>query len=748
MSWVFGRYRALLALVLGLGLSLGTVQPREHHRRRANPQETLIALTDDSVPAGRSGSGIDYLWDIKPILSERCYACHAGTRHRGGLRLDTAALLKKGGRRGPAIVRGHSTRSLLIAAVRGTDGTPRMPPEGEPLEADQIARLEAWIDGGARAPDREEPGNPATTHWAFQPPKPLAVPKAGRTDWVRNPIDAFIARGHDQHQLSPSPPAPPGLLLRRVYLDLTGLPPTAEELRAFLADPSDQAYEKIVDKLLNSPRHAERWARHWMDVWRYSDPDGRKSMQLVWWSNPYLWRWRDWIVSSLRRDKGYDRMIVEMLAGDELAPADPDALAGTGFLARNWFDKNRSVWLDHTVEHTGKAFLGLTLNCARCHDHKYDPISQQEYYRFRALFEPHDIRTDQYPLEPGGKGVGLARAFDAFPERPTHLLVRGDEANPDKSISISPGVPSVLGGALTIRPVRLASRGHKLPENGAQTPTSTGRRLALARWLCDPRNPLTARVAVNHIWARHFGRGFVDNPADFGLKCRRPTQPDLLDWLAVQFQAHHWSMKHLHRLIVTSSLYRMQSAEPPGPSANRELDPENRYWWRMEPRRMEAEVVRDSLLYLAGNLDLTLGGPALTYPETSEVSKTSEVPSASERRSLYYRYSREDKLEFLTIFDPASVEECYRRDESIVPQQALALVNSDWVRRQAHRLARSLDRGADAVFVDKAFQAILCRQPTAQEHEACADFLRNQRDGGRGRLVHVLLNHNDFVTIR
>jgi hypothetical protein len=716
-----GRYGALLALIFGIGVSLGTAQPREHHRRGTKQQAPAAGSSE------RQGPGIDYLWDIKPILAERCYACHAGTRHRGGLRLDTEALLRKGGRRGPAIIPGDSGRSLLMAAVRGHQGTPHMPPEGEPLDESQVALLKAWIDAGARAPLREEAFDPARSHWAFQPPRRPRIPSVSHPKWVRNPIDAFIARGHDQHQLTPNSPAPPGLLLRRVYLDLIGLPPTSEELESFLADPSDKAYEEVVDKLLDSPRHAERWARHWMDVWRYSDPDGRKSMNLTWWSSPYLWRWRDWIISSLQRDKGYDRMIIEMLAGDEVAPADPDALAGTGFLARNWFDKNRNVWLDHTVEHTGKALLGLTLNCARCHDHKYDPISQREYYRFRALFEPHDIRTDQYPVTTGGKSTGLARAFDAYPDRPTYVLVRGDEANPDKSISITPGVPSALGGGLAIRALR--------QPDGSQ---STGRRLALARWLCDPRNPLTARVAVNHIWARHFGRGLVDSPADFGLKCRRPTHHDLLDWLAVELQEKHWSMKHLHRLIVTSSLYRMSSAEPASTYANRKIDLENHYWWRMDGRRMESEVLRDSLLHLSGNLDPKMGGPPLAYPAGNE----------PERRSLYYRYSREDKMEFLTIFDPASVEECYRRDESIVPQQALALVNSEWVARQARGLARRLDHGADTVFVDAAFRAVLCRAPTAKEQETCLDFLREQTDNGRERLVHVLLNHNDFVTIR
>jgi hypothetical protein len=681
----------------------------------------------------------DYLLDIKPVLAERCCSCHGAERHRGGLRLDAARFIKKGGENGPAIVPGDSRRSLLIGVLTGAEGLPRMPPSGEPLEEEQIRQIALWIDQGAPIPDHEELSRHGG-HWAFRPPRRPVIPVVKQPSWVRNPIDAFIAAGHGQKGLQPSPPAPKSLLLRRVYLDLIGLPPTREELHAFLADPAEDAYEKVVEDLLSRPQYAERWARHWMDVWRYSDPDGRKSEKQIWWSDENIWRWRDWIVGSLDKDKSYARMVEEMLAGDELAPNNPDALAGTGFLVRSRFTRNRNVWLSSVVEHTGKAFLGLTINCARCHDHKYDPITQKDYYRFRAVFEPHDVRTDDYPLGPDGVQGKLAHAYDANVNQPTFLLVRGNEDSPDRAVPITPAVPAFLGKPLRIHPLSITD------EKG-NSRCSSGRRLALARWLFDPSNPLTARVAVNHIWTWHFGRGLVENPYDFGVKTRAPTHAALLDWLAVEFRESGWSMKHLHRLIVTSSLYRMQSTEQ-GCETNRAIDPENRYWWHQEPRRMEAEVIRDSLLLLANNLDLSRGGPPLD-------EQTIHPP----RRSLYYRYSQEDKLPFLVVFDAASVEECYRRNQSVVPQQALALLNDEFVWQQARAISQNLTAKGMDDFVTAAFEYVLGRTPTTEERQACLEFLQDQKgypraagwlsaETARARLVHVLVNHNDFITIR
>ena len=553
-----------------------------------------------------------------------------------------------------------------------------MPPTGEPLSPKQIALLKAWIDAGAPAASSQKPSRRRLPHWAFQPPTLPPVPTRHDLDGPCNPIDAFLAAQREQKGLPPSRPLAKSLLLRRVWIDLVGLPPTRDDLRTFLADSSEQAYEKMVDRLLASPQYGERWARHWMDVWRYSDPDGRKAKQDIWWSNEYIWRWRDWIIQSLNEDKGYDRMVMEMLAGDEVAGDDPETLAATGFLVRNWFKLNRNITLNNTIEHTAKAFLGLTIHCARCHDHKFDPISQKEYYQFRAFFEPYDIRTDGFPVDDEEECTAVAHAYDARPDEPTWIFWRGDDKNPDKQTPITPDVPAALGGRpVLILPVKLCL-------DGCET-TSTGRRLALARWLCDRQNPLTARVAVNHVWARHFGRPLVENVHDFGMRTKPPVQQPLLDWLAVEFMTHDWSLKWLHRLIVTSAAYRMDSGAGSEAADRLAADPDNQYYWRMNPRRMEAEGVRDSLLYLAGDVDWTMGGPPLDCLAGPD----------SPRRSLYYRYSREDKMEFLMVFDAAAVEECYRRQESIVPQQALALENSDfvWDRARASPAVLSRRRG-------------------------------------------------------
>ncbi|MFO0944379.1 MAG: DUF1549 domain-containing protein [Planctomycetota bacterium] len=385
---------------------------------------------------------IDYLRDIKPILSRRCYNCHGALKQESNYRLDTAALLKQGGDNGSALEPGESESSTIVRAIRGADGW-RMPPEGSPLKDEEIALIERWINQGAAAPDEAPPKNPRD-HWSFHPPTRPKVPAVTNTAWARHPIDAFLAAEQEKQGVIPNPPAEKHVLLRRVYLDLIGLPPTREELQAFLLDTSPNAYEKVVDRLLASPHYGERWGRHWMDVWRYSDWAGygmevRESL-------PHIWKWRDWIVRSLNDDKPYNRMIEEMLAGDEIAPEDPNVHVATGFLVRNWYKFNRNIWLDNTIEHTGKAFLGVTMNCARCHDHMYDPITQVDYYRMRAFFEPYDVRTDRIPGQADINQEGIPRAFDRQLDAPTYLFARGDEAHPVKETTYTPGVPEVLGG--------------------------------------------------------------------------------------------------------------------------------------------------------------------------------------------------------------------------------------------------------------------------------------------------------------
>ncbi|MBA4065823.1 MAG: hypothetical protein C0501_19310 [Isosphaera sp.] len=821
------------------------------------PIPFILLLVPSTAPAA---DPVDYSRDVKPLLRERCYACHGALAQKAKLRLDTGAAML----RARAVVPGKPADSELIARVSSGNEATRMPPEGHPLKPDQVAKLRAWVEQGAKVPADDAPEPDPRDHWAFRPVARPRVPGVGgRESGVRNPIDAFVATGWEKHGLTPAPPADQRVLLRRVYLDLTGLPPTPEEVAAFLKDESPDAYEKVVDRLLASPRYGERWGRHFLDVWRYSD----------WWglgtelrnSQRHIWHWRDWVVESFNADLGYDEMVRRMLAADELHPADPKELRATGYLARPYFLFNRTTWLDEVVEHTGKAFLGLTLNCAKCHDHKYDPVKQADYYAFRAIFEPYQLRTDLVPGEPDAARNGIPRAFDCNPDAKTPFHVRGDERNPDKDRVVLPGLPAFLAPdgfrpvpvrlppeafqplrrpevAATVRkaaaaklaaakerlaaveaavadrtafvrwaagPARAAVgaaekelaqvdaavadpatapaglRGSvKTAESNVETPaskarpfpdTSTGRRAALAAWLTDGKNPLTARVAVNHVWLRHFGRPLVPAVFEFGRKGAPPTHPELLDWLAAELVApsgegeapaepgggaarreprppgRPWSLKHLHRLMVTSNLYRLSSANV---GASAKADGENRWLWRMNPVRMEAQVVRDSLLHLAGDLDLTTGGPPVPLAEQD----------ASRRRSLYFFHSHNEHNKLLGVFDDANVLDCYRRTESIVPQQALALWNSKLALTAAGKINDRLHAGLkdadDAAFVSAAFEAVLGAAPTADEAAACAEalaglraVLKDLKEPDRTRrarlqVVQALVNHNDFVTVR
>ena len=1146
----------------------------------------LIAATCLCFLAQAAAAAVDYLKDVKPVLAARCYACHGALKQEGKLRLDTAEFIRKGGKHGPAIVIGKPADSRLLKKVTAHSLDERMPPEGEPLHAPQIAALREWIAAGAPAPKDEKPESDPREHWAFKAPVKAALPKiANRQSAIANPVDAFLEAQRRQQKLTAQPPAEKSLWLRRVTLDLTGLPPTLEELRAFEADQSPQAHERVVERLLASPHYGERWGRHFMDIWRYSDWWGLGAQ--LRYSQKHIWHWRDWIVESLNADKGYDRMIVEQIAGDELAPTDPATLRATGFMARNYYLFNRTTWMDDVVEHTSKAFLGLTMNCAKCHDHKYDPLTHTDYYAMRAIFEPYHARLDELPGTTDLEKDGLPRAYDLHLDRPTYIHVKGDEKKPDTNHVIRPAIPAALAfKPLTIQPVKLppsahspalqqwvltnhlhaaeeqitlarqsvetakkklaevertapgapsnarqpatnappapitppappsnarrsdgkplftdtfatanpqlweltggkwshedgvlrqsmvaaqrsAARSHadhpadfqatmkfrptggsvyksvgftfdttdareslvylsahapgpKLqiaygkanaytyPPSGTQprsvklgetyeltmrvrgslinvalngehalafdlptrTPgkfqlitydatadflafelsalpaevqlvkssapapapaakpaapvvittveqaraalkaaelahaaaqlrpamvsavwnadasraassashtnhpalaasaeakfklaqaeadlakaelemispssgpkkkkepdaekklktaqealakaqktaaspgtnytslratlkafegpdeseahrqlpyptTSTGRRLAFANWLADRQNPLTARVLVNHVWTRHFGQPLVANVTDFGRRAAKPVHADLLNWLAVDFMEHGWSLKHLHRQMVLSEAYQMSSSQSSVFSVQSSVDantqgrakansglnteslntdyspaftrdPENKFYWRMNSQRMDANALRDSLLHLAGTLDPRLGGPTVD-PKRED----------SLRRSFYFTQSPEDLNKFLEMFDNANTKECYRRDESILPQQALALANSKLVStaasKVAERLVKNLESASDDAFIRTTFATLLATAPTPAEQKLCSDslaqFIAAAKEGkstqpeakARAALVHALLNHNDFITIR
>ncbi len=1209
----------------------------------------LILLGSGSVVLADDGA-VDYTRDVKSIFRERCSACHGALKQEGGLRLDTGSLARTGGDSGAAVVPGDVEHSPLIERISASDANVRMPPEGKPLTAEQIRVLTRWIQSGAVSPDNEQPEQDPGKHWAFQQPVRPEVPwnpdASGPESAQLNPIDAFISAPRRSHGIPAMPSTDKATLLRRVCLDLKGLPPTAEELQVFLADDSPTAYEQAVDRALASPQHGERWARHWMDVWRYSDWYGRRSVPDVMNSYPMIWRWRDWMVKSIHADKPYDQMVIEMLAADELLPADDQNIVATGYLVRSWFKWNYETWKKDLVEHTGKAFLGLTLNCCQCHDHKYDPFSQEEYFRFRAFFEPLELRHDRVPGEAdpgpfvkyeyaksyGPMSSGKIRVFDEYPDAETFMFSKGDsrlriEGKPP----MTPGAPAVLGGdqlqisqivlpitaaypgmkefvraeelskpmasitaaetelaaaraALSVAPaalrdellaaeaalnvareealrqpaagqssasgqalegtqslvldaktgrralshtvpelssladngtvsylVQIVQDGHtnfqlalhiaqgatggyvafekgsirtyqpggfnefvagnydlakgqnrfrvqmqldlaqnqflltvtsltdnvvvakavpaavngwkpqengkrglfvdcrpgteaiydaltfaqpdgtkvlafdfeppafpegqdvvdvlaasgsapwmvtgfcqapatskitsavslnpavqtavarlkaaqqtlRLPvlsiaaaearlaaaqrqlasiqqrietdtirystgllsedrqaepevkalihaacqsertaavatataslaaadqaiaaaevqiaevrqqaaqaaqdaantalqtaqqqrvaattalnaanaalatEPGEYTPLSpkypqitSGRRAALANWIASRDNPLTARVAVNHIWLRHFGQALVETTHDFGRNGSPPTHPELLDWLACELIESGWSMKHMHRLIVTSQTYRLASVLPQTTTAASEpfalasfRDPDNKWYWRFPAARMQAEVVRDSLLAVAGELDEKMGGHEIDH----------KLGMTSHRRSLYFAHHGEEKMEFLELFDAANACDCYKRTSSVQPQQALALTNSELTKTLSRQLAKKLwsqvtsEAGtlrltgasgeADSFeviraaadksvtrFIRIAFLQVLNRDPRENELAASIGFLEQQAerltpsDGSaapfdpnersRENLIHALMNHNDFVTVR
>jgi hypothetical protein len=1166
-----------------------------NRRADAGRRLGIVLLVTALLPFGEATAGVDYVRDIKPLLQQRCFACHGSLKQQSDLRLDTQAFMLAGGASGPVVIAGDAAMSLLVERITAADPAVRMPPEGQPLSADQIAAIRTWINEGAAAPASEQPEKDPREHWAFQTIERPSLPASGAAEHGAHPIDRFIAAQIAEQGLTARPLAEKQVLLRRIYLDLIGLPPTTAELHAFLTDESPQAYETIVDRLLDDPRYGERWGRHWMDIWRYSDWYGRRHVPDVWNSAPQIWRWRDWIVESLNQDEGYNRMIHEMLAADEICPEDASASVATGYLVRNWYALNHNDWMRSNVEHTGKAFLGLTFNCAHCHDHKYDPLSHEDYFRFRAFFEPIQVRQDRVPgqADPGPfqeynystlrkvQRLGAVSIFDKTPDAPTWFYTGGDERNRDKQRgSMPPGVPAFLSAWLpAIEPVDLprrawypglrpeiqetvlndchkaiasaeqelaeariamnsAPQGESEPlaqaratfiaatnaaaqagqpgalagrqsllldasggrrtihnslsqlkslEDGAtlrfqlailadahvnfqlakdaskgltagyvgfdkekilsyrpssvaefevgrydfgsgqkrfevtlviqtnadqcllsirslsddallvdQTPialngwnpigdptkailfdartgsvaaidnitliapaaepsqsgvspqlqfdfepptyadgrevagvdgwvssalsaapatslacswaanselrelaeklaaaertarlpslrldaaearhraelaelksieaciaadgakygdtsvadgtalartasrlqhdaarqrsqaevlaqehalaaaqakpaedaarakqievaakqlatarnnlasaqaaladesqadaysplspmypqTSTGRRRALAKWITHPQNPLAARVAVNHIWARHFHVPLVATVHDFGRNGALPTHPQLLDWLAVELVESGWSMKHLHRLILTSAAYRRVSSVGSATRAAA-IDPENKWLWRMNAGRMESEVVRDTLLYVAGRLDLTRGGQEL---ENSEALSTT-------RRSLYYSVHPEagGKSDLGKLFDAPDALECYRRTQSIIPQQALALTNSQLVHETSAAIVadwqgknqQTADLEDDTNrFIVAMFERILSREPSDAELSACRDAIGQQqllvRESessaaavrARESLVRALLNHNDFITVR
>jgi mono/diheme cytochrome c family protein len=804
-------------------------------------RNTLIGLIATTFAAHVSaGEPVDYLRDVKPIFAKYCIDCHGPTKQKTGLRLDSAAFARKGNDGGLVIVLGKAKESSLMHALMGEKEISKMPPEGRPQPtAAEIATIRRWIDAGAPAPKDETVAATAvkSDHWAFQPVKRPDTPAVKQKEWPRNPIDAFVLARLEKEGLTPSQDADRVTLLRRASLDLTGLPPTPAEVASFINDKNPDAYEKAVERLLKSPHYGERWARHWLDLARYADSNGFTI------DGPRtIWPYRDWVIDALNRDQPIDQFIIEQLAGDMLPGATVAQKVATGFHRNTLFNQEGGIDLEmFRVEYvidrvgtTGSVFLGLTVGCAQCHDHKYDPVSQGEFYKMFAFFnncdeptlsvptaleqkslamvkpqeaallkaikgldqtspekqkkweatltpekrveffanaprireltdkpdyqrtkqEADELRNflrqaDQFPhlianlgdSLPGGfasaasfvahghvlqyrAGIEkkLADLYKRKPEaastlvmqerktlRDTFFLIKGDFTR--KGAKVSPGTPAVL---------------HPLKSGG------TPNRLDFARWVADPANPLTPRVFVNRVWQTYFGLGLVETENDFGLQGTPPSHPELLDWLAGEFVARKWSLKDLHRLIVTSSTYRQSSTLRPELA---KADPRNRLLGRQSRLRLEAEVVRDVALSASGLLNPRIGGPSVFPPQPDGVfafTQTQRIWKSDTsddrfRRGLYTYFWRSAPHPGLMAFDaPDANTSCTRRNRSNTPLQALTLLNDkayvEFAQALAVRVLREA-KGDDADLLRHTFQLCLARDPNAGELERLQNLL-------------------------
>ena len=773
---------------------------------------------------------------IRPLLEGKCFECHshAADRIRGGLVLDSRSGMLQGGESGkPAVVVGHPEASPLMDRVRSGEPKHRMPPQGEALSSEQAALLEDWIRQGAPWPEAstglaKRPRGPITdkdrSWWAFQPLSPVAVPEVRDGGWARNEVDRFILATLESRGISPTPEADRAVLIRRMFFDLWGLAPEPADIDAFVQDPRPDAHERLVDRLLESPRYGERWARHWLDLVRYADSDGYKADDF----RPTAWRYRDYVIGALNADKPYDRFVQEQLAGDELFPDDPEALAATGYLRCGIYEYNNrdaagqwTMILNDITDTTGDVFLGLGFQCARCHDHKFDPLLRKDYYRLQASFAgiqwhddlplatsttrldreaqgrawadqtaglrqeieslltPYKTRaadgavskfppaiqailrkpeSDRSPLErqigalahrqithehdrlvpqlkPADKERhgSLQRALSEYdglrpPPLPVTLTVRDVGARaPDVFIPgrpeepIAPGIPSVL------------DRGPSGAMRPAGGPDSTGRRAALAAWLTQPDNPLTARVLVNRVWQQHFGRGLVGTGSDFGRLGERPSHPELLDWLASRFLADGWSLKALHRRMLNSATYRQASSPETiarqarsGPPYARnveaawmraaQIDPANRLLWHARTRRLDAEQIRDALLQATGEL------------RTDPVRGSADASQF--RRSIYSKVLRNTRDPLLDVFDaPQQFTSTSSRDATTTPIQSLLLINSPFMIQRSRAMAIRLEAAASGRMEDAirtAYLLTLGRRPAVEELEESLGFLREQ----------------------
>lgn len=769
---------------------------------------SLIALIGLLMQAQASSATPHEFFEtkIRPVLVESCLKCHGGDKTSSGLRLDQREHLLSGGDRGPAIVPGDAENSLLVQALRGTHSELSMPPK-QTLPQGVVDDFQHWIDEGAAWPggitkQRGDEGR----HWAFLPLRDVQVPASvGRGS--AHPIDRLIAARQTEQGLQPVGRADPRTLIRRASYDLTGLPPDWDRVNRFVEDPRPQAFDELVNELLASPRYGERWGRHWLDLARYADTAGENSDYPI----PQAYLYRDYVIDAFNSDKPYDEFIQEQIAGDILAREGPpekyaERVIATGFIAQSKrFGTNdlqdMHLIIEDTLDTMGKVVLGLGLRCARCHDHKYDPTTSDDYYGLYGIFQ-----STGYPF-PGGESVREQRYFvstidpatlaDAdhqyFAEHAEQInrleeLIRAKtdlEANQKKLAEIQGSAPSKLApvayavqeGKPTDAPIQKGGNPYRKGElvkrhfpsflafeGQPEIEAAASGRLQLARWLTAPQNPLTARVIVNRIWQFHFGKPIVSTPSNFGLQGTPPTHPELLDWLAKQLIENDWSIKAMHRLIMSSATYQLAAAHD---SENAALDSGNDFHWRFDRRRMDAESIRDSLLQLGGNLDLNRPGPH-PFPSQDKWKWTAhrqfKAVYPSNHRSVYLMVQRLHPHPYLSIFNgPDTSASTAMRDRSTVPLQALFMANSEFVQQQAEGLAGTLiaaepDRSER---LRLAYRRVLLRSPQAHKLQRAAgfidDYMQLLRDEGVPAadreplawtsLARTLLSANEFLFV-
>jgi len=693
---------------------------------------------------------------IRPILVARCYECHGAQKQEANLRLDSREAILDGGDNGPAIVPGDPEHSLLISVLSYKDDGPQMPPKGK-LDDDKVAAFSRWVKLNAPWSNRIVPPSPDVsdtpefkvlpehrTYWAFVPVAPSPLPAVREVAWPQTAVDAFILARLEEQGVPHAPPADKRTLLRRVTFDLTGLPPTPEELSAFLADDASDAYAKVVDRLLDSPHYGERMARLWLDVARYGEDQAHTFEARKY---PQGFRYRDWLITSFNRDLPYDEFARQQIAADLYdGPDKLERMAALGFFACGpvyYGDKNKMDQIADRIDTLTRGFLGLTVACARCHDHKYDPIPTLDYYSLAGVFasteyvevplvSPEEVEAAEKSLKDDEKKKKNR------PKNYPHLHALKDDANP-KNLQVH-----VRGNAATLGPE--APRRFLQVLHTQELPLNEGSgRRQLAEAIASPQNPLTARVMVNRIWHQHFGKGLVRTPSNFGVLGERPTHPELLDYLAAKFVASGWSIKALHREILLSATYQQNiSADP----RVREADPQNLLWGRADRRRLEAEAWRDAMLAVGGQLDAAVGGPSQDLASTD-----------NRRRTLYGVVSRHELNTFLRLFDfPDPNITSDRRAITTVPLQQLFVLNSEFMVERAKSLASRLqgqEPANDAARITRAFELLYARPPSEKEIQLGLAYLSASDENLDGatqlsrweRYAQVLLSTNEFLYI-